>query len=221
MVKNKNSYNIGVSDIMEMVSVCLNRILNESGNYGYHAGDLGKSEYFTQFATSNRGTGHFGTGTYFVGDENQLNVGSYKDRPRHKVDFTPYNLIKITDFRNGLAFHDALRDINGKIFRRYVNGDGIDEKALMEASKIVAIFVFKDIEDFNDLRNKTKIVYDKVIEIYDDYIDEYKKVVNYGKSDRRSISTELISSFGYDGVDCRSCKDMDNTMFGSVIYDLK
>ena len=204
MAQNKNAYSIGISDIMEMVSECVDKILNESGNYGYHAGDLGKSEYFTQFATSNRGTGHFGTGTYFVGDENQLNVGSYADRPRHKVDFTPYNLIKITDFRNGLAFHDALRDINGKIFRRYANGDGIDEKALMEASKIVAIFVFKDIEDFNDLRNKSKIVYDKVIEIYDDYIDEYKKVVNNGKSDRRSISTELISSFGYDGVDCRS-----------------
>ena len=36
----------------------------------YHAGDLGKSEnFFLGFMDSNRGTGHFGTGTYFVGDK--------------------------------------------------------------------------------------------------------------------------------------------------------
>lgn len=191
-------------------------------DFGYHGGDLGKSEYFTSYATSNRGTGHFGTGTYFVGDENQLNVGSYKDRPRHKVDFTPYNLIKITDFRNGLAFHDALRDINNKFFQQFVHTNGgVDSDELLKQCKVIAVFLFKDINDFNDLWDKARIVYKKVMELYNEYLPEYLKVANYGKSDRRTISTELISSFGYDGVDCRSCPDMDNTMYGSVIYNLK
>lgn len=191
-------------------------------NVGYHGGDLGKSEYFASYATCNRGTGHFGTGTYFVGDEKQLDTGSYKDRPRHKVDFSPYNLVKITDFRTGLAFHDALRDINNKFFHQFVNHDGgLDADGLLNQCKVIAVFLFKDIDGFDDLWDKARIVYNKVMELYEEYLPEYRNVVNYGRSDRRTISTELISSFGYDGVDCRSCPGMDNTMFGSVIYDLK
>lgn len=205
-----------------LIKECVSRILLEGGDYGYHAGDLGQSEFFTQFATSNRGTGHFGTGTYFVGNEDEINRGDYADRPHHKVDFSQYNLIKITDFKNGLAFHDALRDINNGLFQEYMHEGSVDEKKFTEACKVVAVFVFKgQIEDFSDLRDKTEIVKNRVIELYNDYRDEYKNVVNYGKSDRRSISTELISSFGYNGVDCRSCRDMDNTMFGSVIYNLE
>ena len=36
-------------------------------NIAYHAGDLGKAEHYGRFYGSNRSTGHFGTGTYFVG----------------------------------------------------------------------------------------------------------------------------------------------------------
>lgn len=189
-------------------------------NVGYHAGDLGQSEHFAMIAGSNRHTGHFGTGTYFVGDPNKLNGIEYGSRPRHKVDFSPYNLVKITDFRNGLAFHDALRDINNKYFSQFVYDGHSNEAGLKEACKVVAVMLFKDI-DLDNLKDKTEQVYNRVIELYEEYVDEYQKLLKYGKSDRRSISTELISSFGYDGVDCRSCKDMDNTMFGSVIYNLK
>ena len=189
-------------------------------NVGYHGGDLGQSEHFARIAGSNRHTGHFGTGTYFVGDPNKLNGIEYGNSPRHKVDFSPYNLVKITDFRNGLAFHDALRDINNKYFSQFVYDGHSDEAGLKNACKVVAVMLFKDI-DLENLKDKTEQVYNRVIELYEEYVDEYQKLLKYGKSDRRSISTELISSFGYDGVDCRSCKDMDNTMFGSVIYNLK
>lgn len=218
-MKNQSNYIIE-NKSLEMLRR-IGEIDKKPENVGYHSGDLGKSEYFSSYATSNRGTGHFGTGTYFVGDEKNLDCGSYKDRPRHKIDFSPYNLVKITDFRSGLDFHDALRDVNNRFFQQFVHEGDVDEQGLMKDCKVIAVFLFKDIDGLDDLLDKTRIVYNKVIELYKEYLPEYHNVVNYGRSDRRTISTELIASFGYDGVDCRSCRDMDNTMFGSVIYDLK
>ena len=199
----------------------IRRIIESNGDFGYHAGDLGASEYFVNYATSNRGTGHFGTGTYFVGNEDELNRGSYAERPHHKVDLSPYKLVKIMSFENGLKFHDALRYINNTAFKDYVYNGQVDEKRLMHECKVIAVMLL-DIDDFKDLVPKTKMVYDKAMELIMEYGDWFKNQDWYTlKSDRRTISTELISSFGYDGVDCRGVPGLDNTMFGSVIYNMK
>lgn len=34
-------------------------------------------------------------------------------------------------------------------------------------------------------------------------------------------STKIMKALGYDGIDCRGVKDLDNSTFGSVIYDIK
>lgn len=86
-----------------------------NANIGYHAGDLGKAE-----ALSNQGlgrdTGHFGTGTYFVGNKAELN--GYNKRngepaPVETVDFGKYNLFKPNSAENGFALHDFLRGVDG------------------------------------------------------------------------------------------------------------
>ena len=82
-------------------------------NVGYHAGDLGKSEWHSQQAGSSRDTGHFGTGTYFVGDEKLIGKGSgYEDRPHHTVDFNDYNLYKPKNAEQGARVHENLKRIN-------------------------------------------------------------------------------------------------------------
>ena len=85
---------------------------DSDGNYGYHAGDLGKAEHFGRQEGSNRGTGHFGTGTYFVGNKTELDLGGYKDRPQHTVDFNDYNLYKPYNKREAERTHDMLSYIN-------------------------------------------------------------------------------------------------------------
>lgn len=91
--------------------------LEESNDYGYHAGDLGKSEYYSQQSGS-RGTGHFGTGTYFVGDPNRIKgYNDYQygkgEAPHHIVDFSSYNLFKPSSNSKGYKLHDTLKLLDG------------------------------------------------------------------------------------------------------------
>ena len=90
-------------------------VKNKASNFGYHAGDLGKSEsLFSQ--TGGRSTGHFGTGTYFVGDKTEIdgyNQRDGKSAPIHSIDFSGYNLFKPKGLEDGRALHDFLKGING------------------------------------------------------------------------------------------------------------
>lgn len=85
---------------------------SKSANTGYHAGDLGKAERFGNFYGSVRDTGHFGTGTYFVGEKSKLDLGSYKDRPLHEVDLSGYNLFKPVNANDAGILHDMLKYVN-------------------------------------------------------------------------------------------------------------
>ena len=87
---------------------------NQEGNWGYHAGDLGKAEpRFSQGYS--RGTGHFGTGTYFVGNPSELRYG-YGDRPVESVDFSQYNLFAPQNGDDAYTLHEFLRSVDGKMF---------------------------------------------------------------------------------------------------------
>ena len=90
-------------------------------NLGYHAGDLGKAEHLNIQGRS-RGTGHFGTGTYFVGVEEKVTKDShYGKRPQHAVDFSDYNLYKVRNDRDGYRLHDALKIIDGGINKEWIS----------------------------------------------------------------------------------------------------
>lgn len=83
-------------------------------NSGYHYGsedfDVNKkSEKLWQ--RSNRGTGAFGTGTYFFG-EGRKNSSFPKGKTEHKVDFSDYNLFKVKDADEGWDLHDYLNRLD-------------------------------------------------------------------------------------------------------------
>lgn len=93
---------------------------SRADNLGYHAGDLGKAEHLN-IQGRYRGTGHFGTGTYFVGEEEKVTKDShYGKRPQHAVDFTDYNLYKVRSDREGYQLHDFLRIIDGGIKQAWI-----------------------------------------------------------------------------------------------------
>ena len=98
-------------------------------DYGYHAGDLGKAESYGEQG-SYRGTGHFGTGTYFVGNPEKIkdyNKRNGQDAPVETVDFSKYNLFTVRNVKDGRKLHDALRVIDGGI-----NESWIDKLANMD-----------------------------------------------------------------------------------------
>ena len=99
-----------------------------TNNIGYHAGDLGKStgdDYYNQ--GYGRHSGHFGFGTYFVGDKAQLDLGNYRKRPIETVDFSDYKLFRPSTEEKGFKLHDALRFIDGYIDDIELQKMGFDE----------------------------------------------------------------------------------------------
>lgn len=207
--------------IGKVVRRVLNEMLNNSDNYGWHAGDLGKAEHFTMMSSGSRDTGHFGTGTYFCSSEDKLNGDKYAQRPKHKINLDNYNLLKIKNNDLAFKFHDALKYINNTAFREMHENGTVNEEKLKKACHIIAIMLFGDkIEELPDLAVYRDKVYKKAIELLSEYTNYYKNEFR-GKSERNSITTELLKYFGFDGVDVRQCDLLDNTTYGSVIYNLK
>lgn len=203
----------------------LRRIL-ESPDYGYHAGDLGKSEHFVNHQSGTRGTGHFGTGTYFVGDKGKLACAGYKDRPVEEIDTSGYNLLKIKSADSGFRLHDSLKYINNKAWRQALEDD-IDMDALNKACWPLSVLLYSHIrkdEDYgiSDIRAFNETVVSKAVGLLEEYAGYVK--ANGGhvtSSDRNTISTELLKSFGIEGIDARGVPELDNTEFGSVVFDIR
>ncbi|HSN66762.1 MAG TPA: LPD38 domain-containing protein [Fusibacter sp.] len=273
--KNVNS-DASVSRLSEKVKVA-----QSATNKGYHAGDLGKAEHFGRQVGSNRGTGHFGTGTYFVGNKDGISFGSYKERPQHEVDFDGYNLYKPKTYSEADKIHESLKYLNNNYIsskqellptnilddlgygepddvindlRKYnafdeegfksefgVSADEYIDKQLeirgvnrfLENAtdnvkrKNKNILRSKEsrqmfIENMSKFLNKSK---EEIEKLADDIWEEVelsksdKYYQNLDKTD--SPSTRFMKKLGYEGVDVRHIKEMDDTQYGSVIYDLK
>ena len=116
-------------------------------NIGYHAGDLGKAEFLHQQGRS-RGTGHFGTGTYFVGNEEAIgDKTGYGNRPHHAVDFSNYNLYKVKSDKDGYDLHRQLQLIDGGISEEWVNAAIADKVRLMSTTEPYTTAIEKYGED--------------------------------------------------------------------------
>lgn len=248
---------------------------NEKFSPGYHAGDLGKAESLAS-QSGGRSTGHFGTGTYFVGNKEALknyNKRDSKEAPMETVDFSNYHLYKPKDTKAAYALHDFLKGINeycGSYGFGTLDQDGIkdimsqaddllyemqenggsdaDARVFLEevSGKDFSEDSRDDIEEAlynfaNDRSNEINRL-EKVVE-FNETIPEMSKALSIDEEDlikkvadikgelegvqgfeaRRfhdSASTMLMKSLGYEGVDVRHT-DLDNTAYGSVIYDLK
>ena len=109
--KDKTKFSTGKSEIpvfrVKNYNPVTNKDIRKSQEIGYHAGDLGKSEPLSAMDEL-RHTGHFGTGTYFVGDETRIG-SSRANRPIEKVDFSNYNLFI---FKCNNSFKVSLSIIN-------------------------------------------------------------------------------------------------------------
>ena len=112
---------------LERVKRAFDKAYKESGkasgtkySLGYHAGDLGKAESYGQQG-GYRDTGHFGTGTYFVGDESKISDGHYGKRPHHAVEFNNYNLYKVRSDKDGYDLHKQLKVIDSGVTQDFLD----------------------------------------------------------------------------------------------------
>lgn len=172
----------------------------------YHAGvisKLNKAETNGRFYGSNRGTGYYGTGHYFVDSatKHELDNSSYSKLPYTSVDISQYdNLFKATTDEIADGLHTFLRNLT-----RFTQGaDDFDVSELFAQFKNVFGDTIMDIKEFGSRLDQLKAFMSKS-DLYD-------------RSD--SVSTQFMKSLGYEGVDTRGTKYADTT-YGTVIYDLK
>lgn len=173
----------------------------------YHAGTLSKlnkAETNGRFYGSNRGTGYFGTGHYFV-DSNSKHYldesSTYSKLPYSSIDISQYdNLFKANNDTIAKSLHEFLKNLT-----RYTQGDTkFNTNELFSQFENVFGNTVMDIKEFESRINGLK--------------DFMSKSNLSDRSD--SVSTQFMKSLGYGGVDTRGTKFAD-TEYGTVIYDLK
>lgn len=173
----------------------------------YHAGiisKLNKAETNGQFYGSDRNTGYFGTGHYFVDanikhelDDNDY----YSSLPYTSIDISKYdNLFKATTDEIANALHTFLKNLT-----QFTQGsDLFDISELFSQFQKVFGESTMDMQEFDE-----KLSYLKTYMQNSDMFD---------RGD--SVSTQFMKSLGYGGVDTRGTNYAD-TRYGTVIYDLK
>jgi hypothetical protein len=167
-----------------------------------------------------RGTGHFGSGTYFSSFKeedkdkynrflkNIQNNPTTKNKPIVKlgsnvylVDLDYYNLYKPANKEHAELLFNILKKINRIVTYHNFN---LDKSNIIE--------IINDVKKLNlKLPNLRKL------------IDEYKKIDKEIKDENRSIpslSTRFMEYNGYNGVNLNHIPSFDNTLHGTVIYDL-
>lgn len=173
----------------------------------YHAGilsKLNKAETNGRFYGSNRGTGYFGTGHYFVDSSSKHYLdesSTYSKLPYSSIDISQYdNLFKANNDIIAKSLHEFLKNLT-----RYTQGDTkFNTDELFSQFENIFGNTVMDIKEFESRINGLK-----------DFMS------NSSLSDRSdSVSTQFMKSLGYGGVDTRGTKFAD-TEYGTVIYDLK
>lgn len=173
----------------------------------YHAGiisKLNKAETNGQFYGSDRNTGYFGTGHYFVDANTKHELDDndyYSSLPYTSIDISKYdNLFKATTDEIANALHTFLKNLT-----QFTQGsDLFDISELFSQFQKVFGESTMDMQEFDE-----KLSYLKTYMQNSDMFD---------RGD--SVSTQFMKSLGYGGVDTRGTNYAD-TRYGTVIYDLK
>jgi len=144
----------------------IKRLLRE--DLGYRAGNLVDKAELLRNSRGSRGTGHFGTGFYFFGDENvakEYAKGSNregKDRVLSTIDLSKYKLLRVTDDELGYKLHDELKRWDG------FNLKEIKPMIMQEIKNNIIFNLENGYDRFDDLENT---IYDYLEKISDNAID--------------------------------------------------
>jgi len=169
-----------------------------------------------------RGTGHFGTGFYFVGKEgpygldkdNKIKKYDYEpSRPIYEIELDNYNLYKPKDNDSAYRLHDTLKEINDGYepsLDTWLNSN-FDEEALDdELFNIGWTLVDEDLDDddidldFDDLDDLSDDSedYEDAVKEQDKSLDNYRKLVK-----------EFIAKYGLEEY---VWKDIDTMKSGEI-----
>jgi len=180
---------------------------------------------------SGRDTGHFGSGMYFS-TYSCKDWGAYSDRvQKYKDDYKPehkkllkveeglyrvntdlyQNLYRIKNENQGRLLHKALSWINASTSTYYDNH--LDKRMSYPRFKHNLELLGLKMPPYREFVN---MVAQAISDIKKSRGNEENK-----EFDRRSMSTRIMEYNGYNGVNTSGVPELDNTTYGSVIYDIQ
>jgi hypothetical protein len=180
---------------------------------------------------SGRDTGHFGSGMYFSTYsckdwEYSERVQKYKDeyKPEHKkllkveeglyrVNTDLYqNLYRIQNVEQGYLLHKALSWINATT-AYYGDGNPLDKRMSYPRYKHNLDLLGLKMPPYREFINMVAKARQDIRKSGHNEDDK--------DFDRRSMSTRIMEYNGYNGVNTSGIPGLDNTTYGSVIYDIQ
>lgn len=207
----KKTIKIKESDLHKIISKVIAEV-----SYNYHIGNIEDVSNIKPYYSDNkkkmigRDTGHFGSGIYFStygGKYDSLNSDD-NDTPQfiqikdkvYRVDFDLYkNLYRVEDNRQGDMLFNTLKNLNA-LYNKVVYND-------FDCSK--NYLIIQRNSDALDLK-----------------CPSYKELLKMAKehaknnNDLRSFSTVFMEYNGFNGINVSNVPKYDNTLHGSVIYDM-
>lgn len=190
--------------------------------FNYH---IGSTDTFTKYGggtdsllrMQGRGTGHFGSGTYFSTYKNENpNI----DKKYSTVDINNQNLVKVDDkiYRINL---DNYKNLYRPTSEQHA-------QLLFQTLKLLNETFYMFVYDSN--------IKDEIIKCYHNFktlglslpkyrnllkiFQEYREKFNKQEGGVPTISTIMMEYNGYNGVNVSGIRGFDNTSHGSVIYDM-
>lgn len=193
--------------------------------YVYHKGNLGDDlENVRPYGSDSlvrmigRDTGHFGSGLYFStyscekfqspSEEKKLTEIS---KGVYRVDLSIYNnLFRVKSADHGRILFTTLKKINNLL---WANIDSYSGKFSLYSDNSKHYLIIK--HNLNALELKTPP--------YKQFIEMMKiigKEISSGKREQQSFSTRIMEHNNYNGVNVSGIQEFDNTLHGSVIYNI-
>lgn len=225
---DEDTYKIGKllgyneNDILKYINKKNKNVMTES-QYNYHIGDIEDTNNVKPYMSDNkyrmtgRDTGHFGSGLYFstykcydnkeFDDKNINNQELIKIKDKvYRTDFDIYkNLYKVTSKKHGDILFQSLKQIN-QLYQQILDYFNHNIKLSHNFSEIYVI-----------TKNNFKYLNLNMPK----YADFIKMCINQTKNqDLRSMSTVIMEYNNYNGVNVSGIYFYDNTLHGSVIYDM-
>ena len=179
-----------------------------------------------------RGTGHFGTGFYFVGKDGPYGIdanGKIKgydyepSRPIYEIDLDAYNLFKPKDNDSAYKLHDTLKLINGgyepsldKWLTSNLNEEDLDDELYNLGWTLVDEDFDDDIDlDFDDL--DALLDKDEESKDYEDSIKEQDKSLdNYRKLVKEFIAKYELEDYVWKDIDTLKTGEIENHVIEAI-----
>jgi len=200
--------------------------------YNYHVGNINMDKLKPHYSDSitmmqGRDTGHFGSGMYFSTyglrdkadyDKKYGSYGNYRNQDPnlinvegavYRVDFDIYkNLYRVNSNNHGDMLYKTLKSIN-QIFHSYEYGNRDLGKWFMGIVNNMAHLGLKMPK------------YREFLRLLEGAKGDFNNIVRGDKaSSNASFSTRIMEWNGYNGINVSGLYDWDNTLHGSVIYDI-